>query len=106
MSEERANEGGNTPLRIGRRDSTKLVFDWSDGTSTEVSTTAVRRGCPCALCVDENTGRPILDPKTVADDLTHTQVSLVGNYALAITFSDGHSTGIFTWSALRRLAEA
>ncbi len=106
MSEDRANEGDAAPRRIGRRDPTKLVFDWSDGTTSEASAAAVRRGCPCALCIDENTGRPILDPATVPGDLTQTQVSLVGNYALAITFSDGHSTGIFTWAALRRLTEA
>jgi DUF971 family protein len=29
----------------------------------------------------------------------------VGSYALQFTFSDGHSTGIFTWDYLRMLGE-
>lgn len=32
-------------------------------------------------------------------------VDPVGNYAVRLTFSDGHNTGIFTWSYLRRLGE-
>ena len=31
------------------------------------------------------------------------QVSPVGNYALQISFSDGHRTGIYTWDYLRGL---
>lgn len=92
------------PVRIGRRDPNKLVFDWADGTTSEATAAVIRRGCPCALCVDERTGEPLLDPTSVPDDLTHTHVELVGNYALGITFSDGHRTGIFTWQALRRLS--
>jgi DUF971 family protein len=30
----------------------------------------------------------------------------VGNYAVRLTFSDGHSTGIFTWTYLARLGRA
>jgi DUF971 family protein len=32
-------------------------------------------------------------------------VEPVGNYAIRIHWSDGHSTGIYTWEYLRRLAE-
>ncbi|MEM6672510.1 MAG: DUF971 domain-containing protein [Planctomycetota bacterium] len=95
---------GGPPRRIGRRDPSKLVFHWADGTTTEASAATLRRGCPCAMCVDEHTGQPILDPTTVPDDLTHAHVELVGNYALSIAFSDGHRTGIYTWRALRELS--
>lgn len=91
------------PLRIGRRDPSRLTFDWSDGSSEEASAATVRRGCPCAHCIDERTGRPLLDPDSIPDDLEHKDVAIVGNYALGITFGDGHRTGIFTWTALRRL---
>lgn len=92
------------PKRIGRRDVAVLTFEWQDGTSSRVPAAAVRRGCPCAHCVDEHTGRAILDPASVPDALEQREVALVGNYAIGITFSDGHRTGIFTWSALRRIA--
>ena len=29
----------------------------------------------------------------------------IGNYAIAIKFDDGHSTGIFSWDYLRKLSE-
>ena len=94
------------PLRIMRRDPSRLGFEWKDGTRTEATAAVIRRGCPCALCVDERTGAPILAPTTVPDDLEHREVQFVGNYALSIVFSDGHRTGIFTWEALRQLTEA
>jgi len=50
------------------------------------------------------TGERILDPADVPDDLTITDMSLVGNYAIRIHFSDGHSTGIFSWTYLREIA--
>ena len=45
-------------------------------------------------------------PSTIPDELEQRGVALVGNYALSITFGDGHRTGIFTWDALRRLSGA
>ena len=34
-----------------------------------------------------------------------TAVEPVGNYAVRLVFSDGHSTGIFTWPYLRKLVD-
>jgi DUF971 family protein len=34
-----------------------------------------------------------------------TAIDPVGNYAVRLTFTDGHNTGIFSWSYLRRLGE-
>jgi DUF971 family protein len=38
-------------------------------------------------------------------DVAITAIDPVGNYAVRLTFSDGHNTGIFAWSYLRRLGE-
>jgi len=35
--------------------------------------------------------------------LTAVGAELVGQYALRITFSDGHDTGIYSWSYLRQI---
>ena len=94
------------PTRILRRDPSRLGFEWPDGAETALGARDLRLGCPCARCVDEFTGAPLLVPDTVPGDLTQTAVELVGNYALSVTFSDGHRTGIYTWAALRRLSEA
>ena len=92
------------PKRIGRSDPALLTIEWQDGVVSTIPASAIRKACPCAHCVDERTGRPILDPSTVADDLEQREVHLVGHYALGITFSDGHRTGIFSWTLLRSVA--
>ena len=38
--------------------------------------------------------------------LTAVGAELVGNYAIRITFSDGHDTGIFSWEYLREIDPA
>lgn len=65
----------------------------------------LRLACPCASCVDEHTGAPLLDPKTVTDDIFLVDVELVGRYGLSFTWSDGHRTGIFAWPMLKQLGE-
>jgi DUF971 family protein len=90
------------PKRIGRRDPSRIELDWQDGTSTTYSATQLRRLCPCARCIHELTGQPLLDPASVPEDITHSGTHLVGAYALSLTFSDGHNTGIFTWPMLRQ----
>ncbi|MAU28711.1 MAG: hypothetical protein CMJ07_05975 [Pelagibacterales bacterium] len=34
-----------------------------------------------------------------------TNIEKVGNYAIRIVFDDGHDTGIYSWSYLRKMAE-
>jgi len=33
------------------------------------------------------------------------EIERVGNYALSLTWGDGHSTGIYTWRHLRALCQ-
>ncbi len=89
------------PSVIRRSDPARLDIEWSDGATSKWTAAELRRRCPCALCVDEHTGIRILDPETVADDVTQAELALVGNYAVSMRFSDGHHTGIFTWEMLR-----
>jgi DUF971 family protein len=53
--------------------------------------------------VDEFTGEQTLDVASIADDIRIVDMQLVGNYALRIGWSDGHSTGLYTWTRLRAL---
>jgi DUF971 family protein len=53
--------------------------------------------------VDEFTGERTLDVASIADDIRIDDMQLVGNYALRIGWSDGHSTGLYTWTRLRAL---
>ncbi len=48
------------------------------------------------------TGERLLDPKSIPEDLSVTEMHLVGNYGVGIHFSDGHTTGIYRFRELRR----
>ena len=88
------------PLKILRSDPRRLEFEWDSGERTVLSTVELRGLCPCAACVDELTGVRRHDPDSIPPDLVHRDVRLVGNYALTLTFSDGHATGIFPFPFL------
>lgn len=84
------------------RDAHQLEIVWESGACRH-SFHAVRCACSCAICVDEITGARLLDPATVPADISIEQMQLVGAYALRITWSDGHATGLYTWEQLRGL---
>lgn len=61
---------------------------------------ALRLACGCALCSEELSGRPLLDPASVPSDIRPDSVALVGTYGLRVRWSDGHGTGIYTFERL------
>lgn len=69
---------------------------------TRIDNRALRASCQCALCINEFTGEPILDPTTIPNDLRVEGIQPLGNYAVAITWSDGHSSGIFSWEHMKK----
>jgi DUF971 family protein len=91
------------PSRIIEESDSELTIEWSDGASTQFAAAELRRVCPCAGCINEWTGEKMLDPASVADDLSFKHISIVGRYALNFHFSDGHETGIFSFAYLRNL---
>jgi ATP-binding protein involved in chromosome partitioning len=93
------------PTGVDLKDSKQLfIVSWDDGSETRLGYRAMRLGCRCALCIDELTGRPLLDPATVPEDVGIDDCKEVGLYGIQITWSTGHSTGIYTWERLQALA--
>jgi DUF971 family protein len=41
--------------------------------------------------------------QTGKQDVSITDIRPVGNYAIALTFSDGHNSGIYSWDLLYKL---
>jgi DUF971 family protein len=81
-----------------------LEVEWPDGLTFQVPFKLLRSQCPCAFCVDELTGERILDPNSIPEDIAPANLGFVGNYALKITWSDGHSSGLYTWDLLAEIA--
>lgn len=78
-----------------------LAIEWADGTKTTHSPFQLRSECRCALCIDENTGKQLLDPKRIPLDIQVVGARQTGRYAYTLSFSDGHNTGIYTFDRLR-----
>ena len=83
----------------------ELELVWSDGDISKLPFRTVRQNCRCAVCVDEFTGKQLLDQESVPVDLGLLEVSLCGNYALRIRWSDNHDSGLFTWNHLRSISD-
>src|SRR5215218_6090887 len=78
-----------------------ITIKWADGHGTRYRARDLRLACRCAGCVEETSGRPLLDPKVVPDNIRANSIELLGQYAIGITWSDGHNTGIFNFRDLR-----
>ncbi len=90
------------PKQIRRLDDGRAVeIRWDDaGHAGVFPARALRLACQCAGCVEEMSGRALLDPAAVASDVRALAIRLVGAYAAHFTWSDGHSTGIYPWERL------
>jgi DUF971 family protein len=88
------------PYAITRQDA-GLLIEWEPGGHQAMyPARALRLACGCAVCADELSGRPLLDPATVPADIRPVEVALVGSYGLRVRWSDGHGTGIYTFQHL------
>jgi DUF971 family protein len=87
---------------------------WSDGHASHYDFAYLRDLCPCALCDDNRkkkaalTGRPGAGPAPAALPMFKPKAkaraaAAVGNYAIQIDFTDGHSTGIYSFDYLRTI---
>lgn len=93
----------NSPQDIQKVNDDALRITWQDGHESSYTFRYLRQNCPCAVCRDEWTGKRLLDPEKVAQDLKATGADVVGNYALSFAFSDAHGSGIYSFEKLREL---
>ena len=82
----------------------RITLNWTDGTQMTVSNSDLRLSCQCALCVNELTGKQILQPKDVRADIAPIEITPLGNYAIGVVWNDGHSSGIYPYDIIRQIA--
>lgn len=95
-----------TPTRIEPQDSTTMLLAWNNGEAYTIPYLELRFNCPCASCVDEHTGRRTVRREGLKPEVRVTGVQLVGRYAVQLSFSDGHSTGMYHFDRLFELCQA
>jgi DUF971 family protein len=87
----------------------ELAVKWDDGGEDFIPLEKLRRGCPCAGCKGEvdimgnvyKNLEKVLTPK--AFELV--RIVVVGGYAVQPVWADGHSTGIYSFDYLKRVAD-
>ena len=101
-----------TVVKIHVKTGAGVDIAWADGHESHFDFPYLRDNCPCATCNDEGGKKqafagsgpassavlPMFKPKPRAQSATQ-----VGNYAIQINFTDGHSTGIFSYDYLRSM---
>ncbi len=92
-----------TPAEIRKKGGEGIVIRWRDGHSSTFGARFLRGHCPCAQCVSETTGQRLVFEEHIGPGIAIEAARTVGNYALHFTFTDGHTTGIYTFEYLRRI---
>jgi DUF971 family protein len=103
-----------TSVKIHVKNGTGIDITWTDGHASHYEFAYLRDECPCATCNDvrekkaalgdvasslkSSPALPMFKPKPRAQAAT-----VVGNYAVQISFTDGHSTGIYSYDHLRNI---
>ncbi len=82
-----------------------LIIEWDDDKETKISLRELRKVCPCATCLTEREHQS----KDFIRIYNQNQILLkniekVGSYAVKLTWKDGHSTGIYEYTFLKRLS--
>jgi DUF971 family protein len=81
----------------------RVKIAWNPDNIVEYTAKILRTNCHCANCISEITGEKTLDPNSITDDIQIAGAQLNGNYAISINFTDGHTTGIFTFEMMYQL---
>jgi DUF971 family protein len=102
-----------TDVKVHVKTGAGVDITWSDGHASHYEFAYLREECPCATCNDERGKKeafaatpgsssfpalPMFKAKPRAQSAAQ-----VGSYAISITFTDGHSTGIYSYDHLRSI---
>ena len=90
------------PLEIRlRKRSACLDLSWDDGSAHSLSFEYLRVHSPSAEVRGHGPGQEVL--QSGKRDVRIVRIEPVGHYALKLVFSDGHDSGLYSWSYLYEL---
>ncbi len=92
-----------TPAEIRKQGGSAIVIHWQDGHPSTYGARYLRGQCPCAQCVSEISGQRMVQEEHIPPEVGIETARTVGNYALHFSFTDGHTTGIYSFEYLRRI---
>lgn len=84
---------------IWQVDGQTLGIQWTDQKESKLDVSMLREKCPCATCKEKRARHTAVS----AQGVRPVAITSVGRYALNISFSDAHNTGIYTFDFLRSL---
>jgi DUF971 family protein len=95
------------PAKIDVERDRGVTVTYLDGYTVSFDLLFLRAGCPCATCREiRDQGEEVWPRPGNPMPLRIVDASLHGAWGLAITWNDGHATGIFPFELLRRWHEA
>ena len=83
-----------------------VAITWSDGHQATYSYAYLRKSCPCAACRDqppEVKTEPDPFPMFGKGPIKVTGAAQISHYAIQFNWSDGHATGIYSFTYLREI---
>jgi DUF971 family protein len=87
----------------------ELAIKWDDGSESYVALEKLRRHCPCAGCMGEGDimGNVYKNPDKplTPNAFQLSRIANVGGYAIQPVWGDGHSSGLYSFDYLKRVAE-
>jgi DUF971 family protein len=101
----------DAPRHIDLKKDKGLTIEWQDGTTSYYSIAYLRRMSPSADARElreqiQKNPLTVLPASRSSGPLVAVDAQLQGNYAIQITFSDGHATGLYSWRYLREIDPA
>jgi ATP-binding protein involved in chromosome partitioning len=82
----------------------RVSFSWEEGESFDIENRILRDSCKCALCVDEYSGEKTLKAEDIPSDIHGLESIPLGNYAVSIQWSDGHSSSIYPYKSIKNIS--
>ncbi len=105
-------DAATDPEHIAISKSKGIKIDWKDGHSSSYGLELLRDECPCASCTGAHGTEPQRTSYAKPDaspfqmykpSLKMLEVEAIGAYAVRIAWSDGHGTGIYSWTHFRKI---